>query len=547
MKPATASPLLLWMAFGCRPAVAHAPSFSVKPNPGASALYASAFGDAGLLEGDIDILIGNLSSGTFINGPLGMERGVILTTGDPIEAILGGDINVDAGRMPSGEYPGYDTISVVANIVVPESIEALKISYIFATAEPPPFADELRRRKRELVPRHMKDDQMVIRFDGEIIERAYASDLRLTSSSNNIGMSYARSTRLLSRNIPMSPGIHSFMFTVYEVGDALRDSALLFSVKAVRRPESTSLADTTDADAIKSPISTALDPNISSGMRPVSNLPTIGQYTFGGCLLSEAGYPTFAEVGRGNVGNKMEPALCLSLAKGSKYFGINDDICYAADSINQTRIVPSQRCNWRCPGNLGRFCGGLGRLRGWRNGGTRRVDPLAKLDIASLLLTLYIHDEDSTTSLIANEKMASDIGAEPVSAAPKTVLTSITSVVRYTTVEPTHSRSLIIVEIRTTLEFYYCAMCRTAIPPIVEMTKKEVPCNGCGRGGENSILLTVPVEALAQATSLYGSLIRTVEETRADPVASSVPAESVYGGIILPQKTNAEMEVIEEI
>lgn len=108
-----------------------------------------------------------------------------------------------------------------------------------------PFADELRRRKRELVPRHMKDDQMVIRFDEEIIERAYASDLRLTSSSNNIGMSYARSTRLLSRNIPMSPGSHSFMFTVYEVGDALRDSALLFSVKAVRRPESTSLADTT--------------------------------------------------------------------------------------------------------------------------------------------------------------------------------------------------------------------------------------------------------------------------------------------------------------
>lgn len=137
MKPTTASPLLLWVAFGCRPAVAHVPSFSVKPSPGASALYASAFGDAGLLEGHIDILIGNLSSGTFINGPLDMERGVILTTGDPIEAIPGGDVNVDAGRTPSGEYPGYDTISVFANIVVPERIEALKISYIFATAEPP--------------------------------------------------------------------------------------------------------------------------------------------------------------------------------------------------------------------------------------------------------------------------------------------------------------------------------------------------------------------------------------------------------------------------
>lgn len=67
-------------------------------------------------------------------------------------------------------------------------------------------------------------------------------------------------------------------------------------------------------------------------MRPVSNLPTIGQYTFGGCLLSEAGYPTFAEVGRGNVGNKMEPALCLSLAKGSKYFGINDE--YSLTTLN---------------------------------------------------------------------------------------------------------------------------------------------------------------------------------------------------------------------
>lgn len=137
MKPTTTSSLLLWVAFVYRPAIAHTPSFSVKPNPGASALYASAFGNAGLLEGDIDILIGNLSSGTFINGPLGMERGVILTTGDPIEAVRGGDVNVDAGRMPSGEYPGYDTISIVANFVVPESIEALKISYIFATAEPP--------------------------------------------------------------------------------------------------------------------------------------------------------------------------------------------------------------------------------------------------------------------------------------------------------------------------------------------------------------------------------------------------------------------------
>lgn len=55
--------------------------------------------------------------------------------------------------------------------------------------------------------------------------------------------------------------------------------------------------------------------------------------------------------------------------------------------------------------------------------------------------------------------------------------------------------------------------------------------------------MTIPVESLAQATSLYGSLIRTVEETRADPVASSDPAGSVFGGIILPQKTNAEMEV----
>lgn len=108
-----------------------------------------------------------------------------------------------------------------------------------------PFADELRRRKREFLPRYMKDDQMVIRFDGEIIERAYASDLRLRSSSNNNGMSYARSTRLLSRSIPMSPGSHSFMFTVYEVGDALRDSALLLSVSAERRPESTSTTGAT--------------------------------------------------------------------------------------------------------------------------------------------------------------------------------------------------------------------------------------------------------------------------------------------------------------
>ncbi|KAF7548005.1 hypothetical protein G7Z17_g7342 [Cylindrodendrum hubeiense] len=416
---------------------------------------------------------------------------------------------------------------------------------MFATAETLPNVDFTSQLKLKGGRRDIADDQMDIKFDGQTIATENAANPELGLLSATADMSYPRSTTMRSRRISTEAGEHTLEFTIYDSRDALRDSALLVSVSdefgsnppiktagqkgskagtkfGTTSPESDESTFKSDQSAISSvPVNVAY------------NQPRIHQYSYGGCLKSEAGYPTFTQRGQDE---KMTPSLCLSLAKGSKYFGVWENLCYAADFLSQTNMAPSERCNLRCAGNERIFCGGLvspevHRSHFGESPGFQRNIPTSQQGFrATFLLTLYIQKKDDTPSLdgaaITPPAGAVGLVSKPAPTAPGSVTSTVT-MVRYTTVNPADRRYLVIAEFRTTIQFYYCATCHTTAPPSVKMTTCEASCDGCGSEGQDSTMLTVPVEAIAHPTSLYGSFLRTVASTRANPGNPSIPTDAV--------------------
>ncbi|KPM36009.1 hypothetical protein AK830_g10563 [Neonectria ditissima] len=225
-------------------------AFSVTAGTDASDLFRLSFGAAGLGSSDTPVCLGESSTGSFTDGPFEIGDGVILTTGNAVGALPGGDVDVDAGRSGSQYCTGetiYDEVVFTASFNAPEEVESLSFKYIFATAEMTPSLAPKRRRdsnegslmKRGAPPRMLEPDQMLIYLDGETLVSRDATSSDLTEDSGSSGMSYDRSTGLLTLEVPMTTGDHEMMFVVcdYEYSD--RDSALLFNLKKNRRMTTT--------------------------------------------------------------------------------------------------------------------------------------------------------------------------------------------------------------------------------------------------------------------------------------------------------------------
>ncbi|KAJ4123174.1 hypothetical protein NW768_009702 [Fusarium equiseti] len=269
------------------------------------------------------------------------------------------------------------------------------------------------------------------------------------------------------------------------------------------------------------------------------NLPFIGEYAYFGCLGSMAGYPTFKEVLTDD--EDMTTEKCVSLAAGSKYIGVYQRSCYAANSLSGSMRVPDASCDLLCPGDTELFCGGTTSV-------TRR-----RRDISSnILLTLYAR-EDASSSLtagvptsasaddlstgVAAGESGTSLVAEPISstedvlqptasetettkarlpvgyptagpgymptmrwtkgynitktmAAPATTVTTVI----YTTVDRDHPDQLVTTEVAVTIGYTPCNCADQILPPIA-MTTVMAPCNSCGPRGESNVWLTVPAAA----------------------------------------------------
>ncbi|KAF5544661.1 hypothetical protein FMEXI_6490 [Fusarium mexicanum] len=148
---------------------------------------------------------------------------------------------------------------------------------------------------------------------------------------------------------------------------------------------STEIQSTSDASALPSTSSTP----------SASNIPTLGEYTFTGCLKSLEGYPSFKEVA---TDPEMTTRKCVDLALGSAYIGVYQETCYKADVLDDTEFVADARCDLPCPGDRTLFCGGI--LRAERK--------LLHREIAlNHLLTFYRKKLPSTSDVSSSSSSAS--------------------------------------------------------------------------------------------------------------------------------------------
>ncbi|RBQ73520.1 hypothetical protein FVER14953_20447 [Fusarium verticillioides] len=162
------------------------------------------------------------------------------------------------------------------------------------------------------------------------------------------------------------------------------DTAATASSVSYTSHVSTEIQSTSDTSALPSTSSTP----------STSNIPTLGEYTFTGCLKSPEGYPSFKEVA---TDPEMTTRKCIDLALGSAYIGVYQETCYKADVLDDTEFVADARCDLTCPGDRTLFCGGI--LRAGRKLLHREIAP-------NHLLTLYRKKLPSTSDVSSSSSSA---------------------------------------------------------------------------------------------------------------------------------------------
>ncbi|EXM19531.1 Carbohydrate-binding WSC [Fusarium oxysporum f. sp. vasinfectum] len=306
-------------------------------------------------------------------------------------------------------------------------------------------------------------------------------------------------------------------------------------------------------------------PATSSPVDGPSNIDTIREYTYKGCLGSVDGYPSFNLVGSGA---NMTTASCVALARGRAYVGIYDRSCYASDSLDATSLVLNGRCDIPCPGDSSHFCGGLVVSSSER----RWVGPRKALDTraapADILLTLYaLNDEppspgETSTEVEVTATTQDGVTAIPTDVIPSRPVTTVTDImtesvilqpvetvidsitrsgqtlvettvttVTYTIVNPNNPSTMTVTEYCATLFYEPCSRCAHPPVPTVEMTTYVVPCNACGHNGENEVTITAPCAAVTEPArnDAHGSqdLFNAFALTRAAYHAVSGPVRTV--------------------
>ncbi|KAH7210271.1 hypothetical protein BKA60DRAFT_683814 [Fusarium oxysporum] len=80
------------------------------------------------------------------------------------------------------------------------------------------------------------------------------------------------------------------------------------------------------------------------------------------------------------------------------------------------------------------------------------------------------------------------------------IATTVTTIT-YTIVNPYKPSELTVTEYCSTLSYQPCTLCAHQPIPSVSMTTQVVPCNGCGKQGENEVTVTVPCAAATEPAS----------------------------------------------
>ncbi|KAK7394041.1 hypothetical protein QQX98_013172 [Neonectria punicea] len=218
--------------------------FSVTAGTDASDLYAASFGAAGLDSDSAPACTGEDSTGTFSDGPFDIGNGVILTTGTAEGALPGGDVNVNAGRQGGQYCQGdiYDEVIFNAYFTIQDDVTALSFNPALKRRD----LDGRSRNKRGAPPEMIRPDHMIIILDEDVVAEKDATDTDLDQTPDDTGMSYDRSSMLISLEVPVTRGDHEMIFVICDSDGPDRDSALLFNLETEQQTTTTTTTTTSE-------------------------------------------------------------------------------------------------------------------------------------------------------------------------------------------------------------------------------------------------------------------------------------------------------------
>lgn len=125
--------------------VSVANAFTIVTSNSAPVLGAGVVGAGGLLLTGSSFAGGTSSSGTFVNGPLNLDNGTILTTGLAQSAIPGSTVLSTINNVPGsalctstlGSASTFDAAVLTLSVTLPVGFQGITANFIFATAEYP--------------------------------------------------------------------------------------------------------------------------------------------------------------------------------------------------------------------------------------------------------------------------------------------------------------------------------------------------------------------------------------------------------------------------
>ncbi|KAI9152028.1 hypothetical protein HJFPF1_09248 [Paramyrothecium foliicola] len=390
-----------------------AAAINITPTDSADQLSVALFKNPDFIPSDQLLSPGQLSAGTFTDGPLGLNTGAILTTGLAAGAAPGSTerrLNPSNFGICSNDNLEETSFSVSFSDVSTRYSSKVKINYIFASdaEQGIPFSRAVILFNPTFTGESPLTENIAKDRDGNDLTSVSPEFLDANAiKPPQSGTSYRASTNLQSIVVRTDrsydsafegqPNQQMLFFVVCSSADATKDAALLFNIEGcescnlgvqpqaqLQAPSSTSSpartptttpargATTTPVGVVSSVVPPILPTPSRAAVAP-SNQPIIGRYESAGCLGSAAGFPSFTEIGQDA---QMTPNRCIDMANGRNFIGVFNTGCYAADNVDDTLPAEPGVCNIPCPGNPSVFCGG-------RRATQKRAAP------ADAFLTLY--------------------------------------------------------------------------------------------------------------------------------------------------------------
>ncbi|KAK2474397.1 hypothetical protein H9L39_14357 [Fusarium oxysporum f. sp. albedinis] len=354
-------------------------------------------------------------------------------------------------------------------------------------------------------------------------EELIASKAASTSVSSSVIPEASSESTPSSRVSTVLPSLFSTSTSFAEEGETSTSEVVPETTSAPVEPVASMSQQTPTISSSDAP------PATSSPVDGPSNIDTIREYAYKGCLGSADGHPSFNLVGSGA---NMTTTSCVALARGRAYVGNYDRSCYASDSLDATSLVLNGRCDIPCPGDSSHFCGGLVVSSSER----RWVGPRKALDTraapANILLTLYaLNDVPPSPGETSTEVEPVETVIDSIPKSGQTLVETTVTTVTYTIVDPNNPSTMTVTEYCATLRYEPCSRCAHPPVPTVEMTTYVVPCIACGHNGENEVTITVPCAAVTEPArnDAHGSqdLFNAFAPTRAAYHAVSGPVRTV--------------------